>query len=348
MSETLWITLPTNEENELKAILNLIVTKNLDNLSINQLIEKIKNHQAQDWLEVLGHYNSITSINNINLSQILTRAINVKNKFDRENSKNGIIYPLLKNQVFTPNQLLGLIILCYSNPNLIGPKLCKALNDNNEADIKKEILENSSYVRAQNRVVPWTLNLRLANYALYANDTSVRLPVAVINRVKNETIQYGRTVHLVDQRGGFDEWVNGTERAVRSVRAANDEIKLDSYQILQSLQSDEQGLSDNSQFITTLPSNHSLPQVNDYQLTNRPSSDHNAANSSNGNSLIMGSLIGFHVFRNLPIISPVLRNVHKDIVTAASHIGSFFSKHNPEHAEQLEQKTPPLSAVIKP
>ena len=137
MSETLWITLPTNEENELKAILNLIVTKNLDNLSINQLIEKIKNHQAQDWLEVLGHYNSITSINNINLSQILTRAINVKNKFDRENSKNGIIYPHLKNQVFTPNQLLGLIILCYSNPNLIGPKLCKALNDNNEADIKK-------------------------------------------------------------------------------------------------------------------------------------------------------------------------------------------------------------------
>lgn len=341
MSETLWITLPTNEENELKAILNLIVTKNLDNLSINQLIEKIKNHQAQDWLEVLGHYNSIVSINNINLSQILTRAISVKDKFDRENSKNQIIYPNLKNQVFTPNQLLGLIILCYSNPNLIGPKLCKAINDNNVADIKKEILENSSYVRAENRVVPWILNLRLANYALYANDTSVSLPVAVINRVKNETIQNERTVYLVDQRGGFEEWVNGTERAAIGVRSANYEKKLDSYQILRSLQLDNQRFSEDRRSIPPLPSNSSMPEMTDYQLPNGSmltpqTSPFNAAgsaasmNSLNG-SVLLGSWFFFHVAK-----------------PAYNYVGSFFSRHNYDHTEQLDQKTPNLSSVVKP
>ncbi len=140
MSETLWITLPIYEENALKEILNLIVSKNLTNLSINQLIEKIENYQAADWLEILGQYNSIPSINNINLSQILTRANSVKNKFDRKNSENQIIYPNLKNEPMTPNQLLSLVILCYSNPNLIGPKLCKALNEGDEANVKKEYL----------------------------------------------------------------------------------------------------------------------------------------------------------------------------------------------------------------
>lgn len=342
MTETLWISLPTNEENKLKEVINLISSKNLTNLSVNQLIEKLENNQAAGWLEVLGQYNAIPAINNINSSEMLDRAKSVRNKFGQR------AYPQLKDREFEPRELLGLIILCYSNPNLIGPKLCKALNGNNEADIKKEILENSSYVRAENRVVPWTLNLRLANYALYANYTSVRLPVTVIDRVKNETIQNGRTVHLVDQRGGFDEWVNGTERAARGLRSANDEIKLDSYQILQSLQSDGQDLSENSQSITALPSNYSSSQMDNYRLINESSADYSAANFSNGNSLLIGSLVGFHVFRNLPIISPVLRNMRKDIVTAGSQIGSFFSKHNSEHAEQLEQKTPPLSAVIKP
>ena len=186
MSEILWITLPSNEENELKEVINLMASKNLTNLSINQLIEKLANNQAANWLTVLSQYNSIPSIHNIDASEMLVKAKKVRDKFGQRG------YPQLKDREFEPRELLSLVILCYSNPNLIGPKLCRALNENDVAAIKHEILENSSYVREQRRVVPWTINLRLANYALYANDTSVRLPVEVINRVKNETI--GKTI----------------------------------------------------------------------------------------------------------------------------------------------------------
>ena len=66
------------------------------------------------------------------------------------------------------------------------------------------------------------------------------------NRVKNETIQKRLTVHIMDQRGGFDEWVNGTERVNRNKRT---ESEIDTYAILQSLQSSEEGVfpDENSQ-----------------------------------------------------------------------------------------------------
>ncbi|MGC1854659.1 MAG: hypothetical protein WA659_04715 [Candidatus Aquirickettsiella sp.] len=336
MSETLWITLPIYEENALKEVLNLIVSKNLTNLSINQLIEKIQNYQAADWLEVLGQYNSISSINNIDLSQILNRAISVKNKFDRKNRKNQIIYPNLKNQSFTPNQLLSLVVLCYSNPNLIGPNLCEALNEGDEANIKKEILENSA--RVEDRIAPWASNLRLANYAFYANDTAIRLPTNVIDRVTRETIQKGLIVRKVDQRGGYEEVINGPERATRGVRSANHTTELDAYQILQSLQSGEQGLSENSQSITPLSLNSSIPQIADYQFTNGSeltsqvlplNATNNAAsmNSLNGNALLVSWFL-FHVAK-----------------PACNYVGSFFSK-PPEPTKQPEQKF--LSAAAKP
>ena len=37
MSEILWITLPSNEENELKEVINLMASKNLTNLSKQQI-----------------------------------------------------------------------------------------------------------------------------------------------------------------------------------------------------------------------------------------------------------------------------------------------------------------------
>lgn len=338
MPETLWVTLPTNEENKLKEVINLISSKNLTNLSVNQLIEKLENNHAGDWLDVFNQYNAIPSINNMNLSEILSRTRSVANKFRQRG------YDQLENRALPMNQLLSLVILCYSNPNLIGPKLCRALNDSNLGNIKKEILENSA--RVGNRVAPWASNLRLANYALYANDTSVRLPVAVINRVKNETLQNGRTVHIVDQRGGFDEWVNGTERAVRGVRSANHETELGPYQILQSLQSGE-NLSENSQSMTPLALNSSIPQSTDRPLIDGADSGsaHNTANFSNENDLLIGGLVGIQVLKNLPVITPVLRNIGKDLVAAGKHVGNFFSNNNSEPAEQLEQKNPVSSAV---
>ena len=344
MPETLWVSLPSIEENAIKEVINAITTKNLTNLSANRLIEKLENNQAENWLEILSQYNAIPSINNMNFPEMLGRTKSVTRKFRQHG------YDQLENQEFPPNQLLSLVILCYSNPNLIGPKLCRALNDNNVENIKKEILENSA--RVGNRVAPWASNLRLVNYALYANDTSIRLPVAVINRVKNETIQNGRTIHLVDQRGGFDEWVNGTERAARGVRSVNIGPELNPYQILQSLQSDQEDNSGNGQSTRALPLNSSIPQTTDQPHIDGPApvsgSAHNTASFSNGNDLLIGRLVGFHVLKKLPVITPVLRNIGKDLVTAGKHVGSFFSNNNSEPAEQLEQKSSVLSSVAKP
>lgn len=345
MIETLWITLPSNpsnEENKLKEVIHLISSKNLASLSINQLIEKLENNQAADWLEVLVQYNSIPSINNINTSEMLDRAKGVRNKFGQR------AYPQLKDRNFEPRELLGLVILCYSNPNLIGPKLCKALSENDAAAIKHEILENSA--RVGDRVAPWASNLRLANYALYANDTSVRLPVEVINRVKNETIQKGLTVHLVDQRGGFDEWVNGTERAARGVRSTSFESKLDSYQILQSLQSDQSNIDEDDHAQLDFPP--SALQVNYAGNVLMPeglslNSTNSAVNTNYGNGLIISSLALFQVVRNTPI-GAVARNIGKDLATVGKHVGSFFSKNHSEPAEQLEHQVPLLSSVAKP
>lgn len=334
MSETLWITIPTNEENKLKNIISLISSKNLTNLNIKQLIGKLENNQAADWIEVLAQYNAIPSVKNINTSEMLNRAESVRDKFGERG------FPNLKDRQFEPRELLSLVILCYSNPNLIGPKLCKALNDNNETNVKKEILENSSYVSAQNRVVPWTLNLRLVNYALYANDTSVRLPVEVINRVKSETIQNGRTVHIVDQRGGFDEWVNGTERASRAKRSNVSE--LDSYSILQSLQSGEHDITGQIHSESQLDLPASASQIGYSGNGSEPVTEvlplhatNNAASAINNENLAIAGLVGFHIFRNLPVVSPVMSNIGKDLKRAGQYVGSLFSR-NIESEQQEE------------
>ncbi|MFZ0218707.1 MAG: hypothetical protein WAL30_00655 [Candidatus Aquirickettsiella sp.] len=324
MTEKLWLTLPLSEENKLKEVINLIASKNLTKLSINGLIGKLENNQAADWLEVLGQYNSIPSINNIAISGMLIRAKGVRDKFGQQG------YPQLKNQEFEPRELLGLVILCYSNPTLIGPKLCRALNENDVEAIRYEMLANSSYVHAQSRVVPWALNLRLANYALYANDTSVSLPDEVINIVKNETIQKGLTVHIVDQRGDFDEWVNGTrnKRAIGSEDTTYATLE-DAFAAMQRL---ELGRSDIAGNGSELTSEALASSATD-------NAENNAANFSYGNSLIIGSLALFQIARNTPV-GAILRNIGKDLAT----VGSFFSKNNVELTEQPE----PLSPIAKP
>ncbi len=342
MTETLWISLPSNEENALKEVINSITRKNLTNLSINQLIEKLKNNQAAGWLEVLGQYNSIPSINNINTSEMLDRAQGVRNKFEQR------AYPQLKDQEFEPHELLGLVILCYSNPNLIGPKLCKALNENDVAAIKREILANSSYVRSQGRVVPWMLNLRLANYALYANDTAVMLPVDMINRVKNETIQKGLTVHIVDQRGGFDEWVNGTERATRMEKRETTGSEIDSYAVLQSLKSEEAIGDPEEDIYTTLYSDDQgnywdIPASLNYRnnsLLIASSSGQPSLQASNAANIsqLSGALIAGVILANTPILGPVIRNICRDVKNSVTFFSQkFFPDEKPTEKNDEQQ-----------
>lgn len=308
MSETVWVSLPLQEKNALTKVINSIESKNLTSLSVNQLIEKIENDQAPRWFEVLRQYNSIPSVNNIESLEMLDRAKSVKRKFKQRG------YEQLENREFQPNQLLGLVILCYSNPNLIGPKLCKALSDNNVDNIKKEILENSA--RVGDRVVPWASNLRLLNYALYSNDTSVELPNGVLNRIREGARQ--KNISLVEVGGSLEIDVS---RDSPSINGVNQPIPLhlqanDTYA--------ESKLIEGSASVSA----------------------HNTANFSNGNDLVIGGLAGFHILKSLPVISPVLRNMGKDLVTASKHIGSFFSSKDPELADQVEQKTF-LSSVTK-
>lgn len=348
--ETLWTTLPTNEENALKEVIKSITNKNLASLSVNQLIEKLETKQAADYREVFGQYNSIPSINNMDDSKILDRAKSVRSKFDTKN-RGQIIYPDLKDKIFLPNQLLSLVILSYSNSNLIGPKLRKALNDDNSEDVKREILEDSAYVRAQNRVAPWASNLRLVNYAFYANDTLINLPVIVINRVINETtIQQEHIVKIVDQRGGFEEVVNGPERA-RSERAIASE---DSFAALQSLQLDEEEDTSEHDY-SKLPFPVSTQQDFYFEDSYGPfiegsttsNTTSHATSTSNLNDRLIGSLAFFHIARNIPVVGAVAGNIFKDIGRGIHRVGNFFSNNNTEHAEQLEQKIPLLTPTAK-
>jgi hypothetical protein len=346
MTETLWISLPSNEENVLKEVINSIISKNLTNLSINQLIDKIEHDQAPRWFEVIRQYNSIPSVNNIESFEMLDRTKSVKRKF-RECG-----YDQLENREFQPNELLSLIILCYSNPNLIGPKLCKALNDNNVDNIKKEILENSA--RVGNRLAPWASNLRLANYALYANDTSIKLPVNTINRVKNETIQKGLIVIIKDFQGGFEEVVDGPRRVSRRERAVKSEI--DTYAVLQSSQSSEESFLLNGQFqevVSPLISEQVNHSEHGSQLTSGSSvplnGTSNAAIVSNVSSMLLVSgLALFHVTNQIPVVGPVMRNICKDAKNAISFMGNVLSKDETEHSDQIEEKAPLLSSIAKP
>ncbi|MEN9917036.1 MAG: hypothetical protein RLY40_968 [Pseudomonadota bacterium] len=363
MIETLWITLPINEENKLKEIFNSIKNKNLTNTSISQLIEKLENNQAADWIDVLEEYNSIPSINNINSQEMLNRAKSVRSKFDRKNSKGESIYPELKNTLFAPNELLSLVIMCYSNPNLIGPKLCAALNGRreayihnnqekileNEALIKKEMLENSAYRRSENRVLPSQSNLRLVGTGLFFEDmvtpnNTLTLPVTVINRVTAETIRDGRVVRKLDQRGGFEEWINGTERTARDRRSLEAE---DTYAVLQSLKSAEtsEGLVPPSLNLDSSTFASRIGYANQSGLTPEVLASNSAnSTSSHGNVLLIGSLALFQIARNSPV-GAVVRNIGKDLVTASKQVGSFFSKK--VECEEQNQNAPLLSPTTK-
>ncbi|WP_342220453.1 hypothetical protein [Rickettsiella endosymbiont of Miltochrista miniata] len=306
MPETLWRSLPTNEANKLKTVIKSIDNKNLTNLSANQLIEKLENNQATNWLEVLSQYNAIPSINNMNSSEMLGRTKSVTRKFRQRG------YDQLENREFQPNQLLSLVILCYSNPNLIGPNLCKALNDNNVDNIKKEILENSA--RVGDRVVPWASNLRLLNYALYANDTSVELPNGVLNRIREGARQ--RNISLVEVGGSPEIEV----RSSRSINAVNQPVQLP----LQVNATDTGPMLINGSAVT-----------------------HNAVNSISNSDMLIGGWALFQIARNTPV-GAIFGNVAKDFVTAGKYVGSFFSSKAPELTDQVEQKTPFLSSVAKP
>lgn len=53
MREILWISLPEQESVDIKGVINYINKKNLPSLSVEQLLEKLINNQADGWSQVI-------------------------------------------------------------------------------------------------------------------------------------------------------------------------------------------------------------------------------------------------------------------------------------------------------
>ncbi|WP_339050905.1 hypothetical protein [Rickettsiella endosymbiont of Xylota segnis] len=353
MSETLWITIPTNEENELKNIISSISSKNLPNLSINQLIEKLENNQAADWIAVLAQYNAIPSVNNIDTSEMLDRARSVRNKFAERGFRD------LQVRQFEPRELLSLVILCYSNPVLIGSKLCTALNDNNNENVKKEMLQFSAYRKSEDRVLPSQSNLRLLGSRLFFDDPKTTLPNSVKDRVILEAIRDKRIVRIVDQRNGFEERIDGSARArnegVQEItpRKKRDGSEIDSHHIWQSLKA-ESGIAgkDHTQSQLAMPASASQMgySANGSELVTEAlplNSSNKAAPGVNLNPMLIMGVTALAFAKHIPVISPVTRNMVrsvKDICSKAiDSTTSFFSSVKPiqpSKEERLEEQQP--------
>jgi hypothetical protein len=268
MRETVWCSLPSNkkgEKNKLIEVINSIESKNLTNLSINQLIDKLDNNQAVGWRDVFSEYNAIPSIMNMNASEMLSRTRSVRLKFRQRG------YDKLENRKFPPNQLLSLVILCYTSPALIGPKLCKALNEDDAVGIKREMLENSAFVSKQGRVVSSQSNLRVLSTALFFNDTSIELPNGVLKRIREGARNKNITL---DEFGCSPEIDVRSFRDNRSINGVNQSIHL-----------------------------HSQANSTDTgpMLINGSSAvAHNAVNPISNENLLIGGWAFFQIARNIP------------------------------------------------
>lgn len=189
------------------------------------------------------------------------------------------------------------------------------------------MLENSA--RVGGRVCPWVSNLRLASAALYFNDTDISLPINVIKRVKNETIQKMLTVTIKDFQGGSQEVVNDNERAARVARSLGViGWEFDSNQFLESFQPDEVLFPQNSPLIGVLPC----------EISSFSSTTNSAVNVNGLNGVLLSGLAFFHIARHISVVAPVIRNVSKDVKSVAEKFSQvFFSKKAVDYLEQNEE-----------
>ncbi len=319
MREILWISLPEQVAQETNKILEFINEKKLNSLSVKQLLLKLINkkvsNQTKSWKHVFEKYNDITAVKDIDLSLLHLKALSLNNQFLRYEEE-------LENKLFKPNELISLIILNYFDSELIGSELCKALKTNNKKKIAKEILENSAYVKTEKRIVSSVSNLRLLNYALYANDTSVLLPKTVRNRIRKGTMRKGITLLEVGQFPSMNRsyWLN------LPPSSGNTNI-LDAASIpLEELQADEP-----SGYRAITQRKFSLPA--------------NTGNSNDISSVLVFMLALFSLSRITPIdtifcnlYSAIFRNLCRDMGNVANYIGNFFSKKNLPTTEHVEHK----------
>lgn len=317
MQETVWISLPEQEAAGIKRVIDYIDKENLPSLSVDQLRVKLVNNQADAWLQAVKQYNDISSVRNIDISEMRVRTLAVKNQFLRHQVE-------LVNKIFRPNELLGLIILCYSNSLLIGPKLCRALKENDTDGVAREILEGSAFVRAAGRVVPWASNLRLLNYAFYANDTSVQLPTGALTRIRVGALKKG--IHLLELGRLVD--TNNTDLAEMPPLAAPPSILNDANATIPVKQSPQGETESAGHF--GLACEESPFNVN-------------AANHYRSNECLAATLFLLY----FPVVSPVIHNVGRDLANGLSRVadyaGSFFTRNLEKVNASAEEQATLLS-----
>ncbi|MFM2322560.1 MAG: hypothetical protein RLZZ225_713 [Pseudomonadota bacterium] len=319
MRETLWIALPEQEAAGIKRVIDYIANKNLAALSVEQLLNKLINNEADEWRQAIAQYNNIPSVGNIEVAEMHIRTLALNNQFFGHQA-------VLVNKVFSPNELLGLIVLCYSNPLLIGPKLCRALNENDSEGVAKEILENSAFVTIAGRVVPRESNLRLLNYALYANNTAVQLPMGVLSRIRTGAMK--KDISLVELGRLAD--TNHSSLAAMIPLAATP-LAVDATDAAIRFQRLQQGELESSGYLGMLAP------------VEETSFSFNTANNLRISKLLTATLFLLHI----PVVSPVIRNMGRDIAKGLSRVshytGSFFSRNLDKLNTNTEEQVALLS-----
>jgi hypothetical protein len=205
-TETLWVYLPEREQQAINNIIQYIGERELGSCSVDNLLNQLSFNRADDWIQALSDYNQMLS-KKIILRNMPFKVAGLQGKFQKYQSG-------LNARNFESHELLALVILYYENPALISQKLCSALTAENSNDIYKAIIDNSDLVRKTRaaRMTAQTSNLRLLNYALYANDSSVQLTDEIKDKIIADAAKKNITVIIETDRSNVSEDLsNSTE-----------------------------------------------------------------------------------------------------------------------------------------
>lgn len=372
-NEIVWITLPFDQARKIQKILDYCDT--FPRLTMHDFIEQLSHHtekmgiQAEkvkgfkkNWLKPEIDVNYLKSL--MKTLSLLEKAKKVNKRWRKKNKKTGqLFYPHLQEKKFSLNEFLGLFILYSSRPDLHSSTLCQALNDDNDAIIKKEFLESAMEINekitsfsvpkelsylglVRKRLVsPSEVNLALLSYAFFSKDLNVMLPFKTIGKMTGrlmadyqgkiriasdyidsfvKTNSLGATcVNVLKSSGLVWDEVTDNNRTKRS-----SEFKQD---FRNTLKDDLERV--NTTRLETVK-RYGFEGINGTRLLKLRESSQ--GNSVDLNHLLISSVTFLTLISHTPI-GAIVRNIKKDIVTVSNSIGTFFSKNVPKIDKEPDQ-----------
>ncbi|OJA01051.1 hypothetical protein BEV13_00790 [Rickettsiella grylli] len=305
---------------------------------------------------------------------LLEKAKKVNKRWRKKNKKTDqLLYPHLQEKKFSLNEFLGLFILYSSRPDLFSSTLCQALNDDNDAIIKKEFLEsameinekitsfsvsglelglsNLEFVRKR-LVSPSEVNLALLSYAFFSKDLNVMLPFKTIGKMTGSLMaDYQGKLRIASdhidalvQTNSLDatcvnvlkfSGLGWNDRVFRSNRSNRPKRNRDYKQDLRNILKDdlERGNTTTLKVLTGVREDNFNIIHGTLSLASHKLSQ---ANKIDLNHLLISSLTFLTLISHTPI-GAIVRNIKKDIVTASNSIGTFFSKNVPKIDKEPDQ-----------